>query len=107
MINGVSRRSHRHTRPLRDPLLVILTVLAASCAADGWAGGQRESPRPCLRAGQITDLAESLASLSGTGDLYAATVDLAFANSKGTDGLTAFEENRSFVYALGPAASYL
>ena len=107
MIDGVSRRSHRRTRLLRDPLLVILIVLAASCAADGWPGGQGDSPRPCLRAGRISDLAQSLASLPDTGDLYAATIDLAFANSAGTNGLTAFEENRSFVYALGPAASYL
>lgn len=59
------------------------------------------SSLPCLQASQMVALADSLRSASGIGDSYAAAVRLAFS---GAETLTAFEENRSFVYALGESS---
>jgi SAM-dependent methyltransferase len=54
----------------------------------------------CIQAAQILDLFQYLAATSGAPDTYARVVKTAFENPMGDAvNMTAFEENRSFVYA--------
>jgi len=91
-------------RALKSALAVLLTVVTGDQAATPQSFAK--PPGPCLRASQITELAQSMASGSAASDSYSATVQLAF-NNLGAGSLRAFEENRSFVYVLGAAAPHL
>ena len=84
-------------------LAIIIAGLAPGTVARGETRLAVKRSEPCLSASQIVDLASSLASPSDDSDSYPAAVRLLLGNtaSQSTQGLDAFEENRSFVYALG------
>jgi len=63
--------------------------------------------RACLRTAQILELAQYLASTAGTPDTYARVVKAAFDSPPGdVIKMTAFEENRSFIYAAAAMQSH-
>ena len=62
--------------------------------------------RPCVHTEQILELAKYLASTNGAPDAYARVVKAAFESPSGDAiKMTAYEENRSFVYAVGAMQS--
>jgi methyl halide transferase len=96
--------SRRHGRLLTGLLVLLLPCLASAGLANPDSHAEVESLHPCLRSSQLIQLAKSLASTPGAGDSYKAAATLAFDNiAKGAEPLTAFEENRYFVYASGGA----
>jgi methyl halide transferase len=91
---------------LAGALLAILIGLAG--VAPAGSRSEAKSPRPCLRAAEIVKLAQSIASASGADDSYSAAIKLLLGTApQGVQGVTAFEESRFFVYALGAASPHL
>lgn len=87
---------------LRGAWLAFLIGLAPPGVALGAARSDTKSAPACVSATEIVELARSLASASGDSDSYPAVAGLLFGNkADASQGLTAYEENRSFVYALG------
>lgn len=61
-----------------------------------------QSSPPCLHAAQILELVRSLSSPPAANDSYSHVINLAFGGGpQNGKALTAFEENRAFVYAAG------
>ncbi|HEV2494063.1 MAG TPA: class I SAM-dependent methyltransferase [Terriglobia bacterium] len=93
---------------LPGALLAIMIGSAPSAVALGETPSEARLPRACLSATQIVKLTRSLSSASGDSDSYGAAVALLLGNApQSAQGLIAFEENRSFVYALGAVSSHL
>jgi SAM-dependent methyltransferase len=63
--------------------------------------------RPCVRTRQILELAQYLAAANGAPDSYARVVKAAFDSPAGdATNMTAFEESRSFIYAVAGLQSH-
>jgi len=82
--------------------VMVTILLPGTWPALAQTADTQHTSVPCVHTAQILDLAQYLASTNGTPETYARVVKAAF------DGLpddaikmTAFEEYRSFVYAVG------
>ena len=95
----MSERSHRNRAVRTGFGLPALLCLAWCGTLQGVSGATAAPSIPCLRVSQFSELANSLASPSGFGTAYDAAAQLAFGG--GPHQLTAFEENRAFIYASG------
>ena len=82
-------------------VVVVAILLSAELPANGQSAAGGKVPVSTLRSGQILDLAKYLGSTSGAPDAYNRVVKTAFETSPGMEAkVTAYEENRSFVYAV-------
>lgn len=96
---------HRNINLLIGLSILMITGLLPRRMIDGGPRSPAPSSSPCLRTSQIVELVKSLHSASGVGDSYDAAIKLAFGDApQNAHTLTAFEENRSFVYATGDVA---
>jgi methyl halide transferase len=114
MISCPDAKEVMPARPNRNACLltgIVVFTLVGSAPLRIIDGNPRigtESPAPCLRASLLRDLAKSLSLASGTIDHYDAAIKLAYGGApQSAERLTAFEENRSFIYALGSNPSGL
>src|SRR5437899_988667 len=81
---------------LKLAFATIFIGLAISRTAHGQM--RDKSLRSCIEVGKIIDVRKPL----GSGDSYATISSMALGNPEvGGKNLTAFEENQSFVYAVG------
>ena len=86
---------------------VMVTILLPGIwPARAQTADTRHTSEPCVHTAQILDLARYLASTNGTPDTYGRVVKATFDGRPGDAvKMTAFEENRSFVYAVATIQS--
>ncbi len=97
--------SRRITRQLIGAAAMIL--LPGAWLAYGQSADTGRVFTPCLQTAQILKLAGDLASTDGPPDSYASVVKAAFHTQQGgAVHVTAFEENKSFVYAVARMLSH-
>src|SRR5437667_5005369 len=108
---AVSRTPSRVTSWLGRSLLAVVMAqgLGVGLGRGRPACGQEQSASktlaPGLRASEVLDLVKSLVRADSTFDAYPRLMKLGFENSElQAKDLIAFEENRSFVYAMGACA---
>jgi SAM-dependent methyltransferase len=95
---SITRR--RFTRQMVGSL-VMATLLSIGLPALGQSARVGYPSSPLLRTAQILDLAKYLAATNGPPDAYNRLVKAAFDAPPGLESkVTAYEENRSFVYAV-------
>ncbi len=84
------------------PRLLLIAMLASAIAwpAPAKAAAEGNSRQPCISASQLIEFANSLQN-KDLRNAYAVAAKLAFGNTP--KDMTAFEENRTFVYAAGAA----
>jgi SAM-dependent methyltransferase len=101
MPNRMAATSRRRTWNLLGAAVVTILLPGVWCARAQTIDTGHVF-KPCVHTGQILDLAQYLASTGSTPDTYARVIKAAFDGSP-SDAIkmTAFEENRSFVYAAG------
>lgn len=80
-------------------LLIVILVLGSGSPPKAYAAVASDSARPCLNASQALNFIDSFGKAHDLSDAYPSVVTLAFGNAP--RGVTAYEENRSFVYAAG------
>jgi SAM-dependent methyltransferase len=81
---------------------MMAILLPGVWSARAQTADTRQVFRPCIHTTQILELAQYIAATNGAPDTYARVVKAAFDNPPGMAiKMTAFEENRSFVYAAG------
>src|SRR5437899_6580181 len=110
---AVSRTPSRVTSWLGSSLLAV-TMAQGLGLELGFARGRPARAQehdagktlaPGLRASEVLDLVKSLVRAGATFDAYPRLMKLGFENSElQAKDLIAFEENRSFVYAMGACA---
>jgi SAM-dependent methyltransferase len=94
------------TTPGRFPGKLIGAVMLTILLPGVWTARAQTADAgpalpPCVHTAQILELAQYLAATNGSPDTYARVVKAAFDSPPGdTIKITAFEENRSFVYAV-------
>src|ERR1039458_7115263 len=85
---------------------LVATLIPAVLGARGQAVDAAEASMPCLQTREIFDLAHYLASAGGGPDSYSRVVKAAFDSPQANAiKIIAFEENRSFVYAVAAMRS--
>ncbi len=86
--------------------VMVTTLLPGTWPARAQTADTRHTSEPCVHTAQILDLAKYLASTNGTPDTYGRVVKAAF-DGPPSDAvkMTAFEENRSFLYAVATIQS--
>jgi methyl halide transferase len=100
----IPKRRCSSTGLLIESLISLAIGLGQS--ADGRAGPAGESLRFVLHSSEVLSLAKALASSDSPGDSYPAVSKLALdARQPDANHLLAFEENRSFVYAVGSSGA--
>ena len=105
MPSRMSTTSRRLTRQLIGAVMVTI-LLPGIWHCPRSNGRHRTHFRPCVHTAQILDLAKYLASTNGAPDAYARVVKAAFDSPPGDAiKMTAFEENRAFVYAVAAMQS--
>ena len=108
-LSGVRSRSRRWL--IGSTVVILIGVQAGRATADQArpaASSVASSGRPCLDASRILEVTRLLSSATGPTDSYKPVVELAFGSeARGVGALSAFEENRLFVCAAGPASRNL
>jgi SAM-dependent methyltransferase len=87
---------------------VMMTILLPGVwSARAQTADAGHALRPCVQTSRILELSKYLASTSGAPDSYARVVKAAFVSPPGDAiNVTAYEENRSFVYAVARMQSH-
>jgi SAM-dependent methyltransferase len=93
--------------PTRKARLIMGALICLAVERGGGLGAGRDSATahplsPCLQAAKIIQLADYLMSITGPPDSYSLVRSVLFSTAGGaSDEVTAFEENASFIYAVG------
>jgi len=105
MRGGVCPASSHSVSWLAGALMVVLMGLGPGRSAHSQEHVTGQALTPGLHASEILDLAKSLFAANASFDAYPALVKLGFKNSElQAKDLIAFEENRTFAYAMGAHA---